>query len=159
MELHLGPGDPPAEVTLDEFWELVRAGKVPPTALYRDPWTEGRWDTVNNLRSCHRKSPVKYPPGPRLAAKLAAEEERKREGERIADYERGSLIEDACGVPRLEEVAGEPGAPGAARLLILPSFEPERIVTLAFGRESIRIEAVTPGVSIWQSRVNSVYSV
>src|SRR5688572_19773467 len=126
MEFRQSFEDPAVELTLDEFWELVRAGKVPPTALYRDPWTEGRWDTVDNLRSFHRKSPVKHPPGLRLAERLAREEAAKqlakREKEHWEDcvrvYRDGGLVEEVCSVPRVEAVANEPGVQGGARLFI-----------------------------------------
>ncbi len=150
MEFRPTPADPPVEIEIDDFCELVRRGQVQPTALYRTKWTNGEWRTVDNFRPFHRNSPIRYPPGEHLRVILERDQREAAYGRQFAEffdaYEHGTLIEDVYGLAPLADVAA---ATGAARLFIKPSFKPETVVTVVFQASALTVETVEGHGSIW----------
>ena len=151
MEFRPTPSAPPVEITLDHFCDLVRAGKVRPDALYREPWTLGQWLTVDNLRLFHKHSPVQHPPGPKLIEARESERRGAEMFQRYTDYRTGTLVEDRYQVRPLADAAREPGVVGVSRLMIFPAFEPERIVTALFHADGVAVEAVAGSSQLWRS--------
>jgi hypothetical protein len=161
MKIRLRPEDPEQELTRGDFKRLVREGRVSPSSLVQDPeLTRGEWWAADDLRAFHRYSPTVHPPGPHLAATWTPQEAfydrsvwLSWEGAKAAeDYEHGTLIEDRYGLPPLETVAGEPGVTGVSRFMILPSFRPERVITLVFRAPDVSLEAVMSATSsVWAS--------
>jgi|GEM_PF-3691954 len=114
------------------------------------------WRTVDNFRPFHQASLVEHPVGDVLQEKLRIEEEEKRGRSQFLEWYRaykfGSLIEDSYGLAPIAEVAAS--AIGAARLIVFPSFSPERFITLSFHQDGVTLEAVCGRTSLWDSRGN-----
>ncbi len=128
---------------------MVRAGTVEPTALYREPWTQGEWRAVTDLPLFHRLSPTPHALGPRLL---------KRQRERDAFqlhwmlYHQSSFLERQLWLTPLGQFARESDAQVASRLFILPSFFPESIVSIAFQGDRLIVSGVDAPSSLWGSR-------
>lgn len=151
MEFRPTPTSRPVQIPFGAFCDMVRAGKVPPTALYREPWTLGEWRTVDNLRPFHRLSPVAHPPGPRLIEAEAADRESDQVRARLETYRTGTFVEDQFGLRPLADVAAGPGVVGAARLMVFTAFDVERVVTVAFDPAGVAVEAVAGRTPRWHS--------
>lgn len=153
MEFRHTWSDPPREMSVSQFSKLVRAGGVPPTALYRATWTNGEWHTVDNLLPFHKNSSVKYPRGEILREEIRNEERKKQQeaevGEKVHRYIHGSMIEDSYGLPPLRSLAA--ASFGAARFFVLPSFLPERIFTVVFNENGLTLSAVCGKTWLWES--------
>lgn len=131
---------------------MTKKGIVVPTSLVLDSeLTGGEWRTADNLRAFHRYSPQSYPEGPYLAGQRdkfrPTEEQLRRSRVGLDAYEKGELIETCYGFVPFERLG-----PRVSRFMILPSFHPERIITLAFGPEGLLVEAaMNTQTSVWYS--------
>jgi hypothetical protein len=155
MEFRHTETDPPVEMSVYDFCKMVSEGKIKPTALYRTLWTSGEWRTVDNLLPFHRSSPVKYPMGKKLVEEIVNEQRRKQRFAEISNrdhqYMYGTLIEDSYRLPSLDCLPVGGQLLGAARFIVLPSFVPERVFTVAFREADIVIDAVCGKSSLWGS--------
>jgi len=155
MEYRLNEAEPVAEMTVTQFCELVRSGKVPPTAFFRTPHSNGVWRTVDNFRPFHQASLVDHPVGDVLQEKLRIEAEEKRHRAQWDDwyhaYAFGSLIEDSYGLAAIKDIAAASSSIGAARLIVCPSFSPERFITLSFHPDGVTLDALCGRTSLWDT--------
>lgn len=157
MKLRKSPSSPVQEVSLTEFKLLVKNGEVEPTALVWDEnLTDATWRTADELGAFHRASPRAYPPGPIRAKRLARfkppPEIIKTAQEACARYRSGITIEECYGLDRLDEsgLVGEISL--ISRLFILPALRVESVVTLAFGKKTVLLQASQgTGDTVWSS--------
>jgi hypothetical protein len=156
MEIRNDPSEQPLEISTDEFKQMVGEGKIGPKTLVRGKFsTDGVWRTADNVRLFHRCSPTRYPFGEHLLAEEQKDELRQAELDKLAAiraaYMHGDLIEEIYNVRKMLDLTSEPGVIGAARLIVCPSFHPERIVTVVFAAAEVRIEAIKGSRSLWFS--------
>jgi hypothetical protein len=152
VKLKVLPNGAEQDVTLPAFKLLTKKGIVVPTSLVSDPeLTAGEWRTADNLRAFRRYSPQSYPEGPYLAGQRdkfrPTEEQVRRSRVGLDAYEKGDLIERCYDLVPFDRLG-----PRASRFMILPSFHPERVITLSFGPEGLHVEAaMNTRTSIWYS--------
>ncbi|MBI2920217.1 MAG: hypothetical protein HYY18_03925 [Planctomycetes bacterium] len=154
--IKLKSGRPPEKLLLEDFEALVRRGRVPPdTPVSHPALTRGEWWTAADLEPFHRASPNQFPPGAHLAAirleKVAEQEVIRAFHRETVRYSKGRLIEERLGLESTSAIALHAGVKIAARLQILESFEPERVLTLIWDSESPRICLTRSQDSIWDS--------
>jgi hypothetical protein len=143
MEFRFREGDPPLELTDDQFFDLVAQGKVGPTSQFREPWTGGLWWTVDNLPQFLRASAVRFPPGERIYEVQQIQQrlaESHARAEAIVAMAYQQAVARVYRLEPLEVLAQGSGVAGAARLLVDDTFAPECFVTVVFGSSAVQIE-------------------
>lgn len=156
MQLRDSENAKPSEITYEHFKTLIARGDIHPHTLVSDNiLTDDEWRTADNLRIFQKLSPTKHPPGDHLKKRIAFEQARDAHLRCAWDLQReymeGSLIEERYGLARLTEVLGANEVHGAARLIFMPSFFPEQIVTVIFGKTGLNLECVRGSKSLWSS--------
>jgi hypothetical protein len=166
MEYRATATDPPRTMAWDEFETMVGRGEVAPTALVRARVITGEdWWTADNLSLFHRVSPVKYPFGQYLVAELERKRQRQEQAARetaffapyYRAYEDGSLIEDFYDLTPLATLVAGPAVMGASRLIVMPSFAPERVVTCVLTPSGVRVDAVTAMTTVLGSILSPLF--
>jgi hypothetical protein len=136
--------------------DQIARGDVGPKSLVCDRvLTHGEWWTLDNLNFFHKTTPIRHPAGPLLQQRQnlcrEREEKEKRSWQLQSAYIHGNLIEESFHLSPLAELIKGKNVPGATRLFVLRSFEPERIFTFIFAKDCIHIEAVQGQTSLWYS--------
>jgi len=110
---------------------------------------------VDNFRPFHQASLVDHPVGDVLEEKIRIEAEEKRHRAQWCEwyhaYAFGSLIEDSYGLAAIKDIAAASSLVGAARLIVCPSFSPERFITLSFHQDGVTLDAVCGRTSLWDT--------
>jgi hypothetical protein len=167
MELRLTFEAEPMTLSIEEFKELIRAGKVGSKSLYREFWTNGDWRAVDTLPLFQRMAAPDYSYEAELQQerKFFAQREKEKEMDalvsplvesRHSEYQTGELIERCYGLSALFEAASEPDTVGVARFLVLPSFKPELVVTFHFKTSFLHVEARVSDTSVSHLLSNAV---
>lgn len=154
IRIKCDPGDAPIEVSAVELEDLIKSGRVQASSLLHDKiLTDGEWRTADNLYLFHRASPKTHPYGPYLLAQEARQERQRsqREDAQVAyeAYRMGTLIEDSFGLDPIDRLLGRAQAMAATRLIVLPSFCPERIVTITFSQQGIEVLLSESPTAVW----------
>jgi len=66
-------------------------------------------------------------------------------------YSSGVLVEERFLLSDIAELAAEDGITAVSRLIILPSFQPEAIVTVSFGSIGLKVESVKAESSLFDA--------
>ena len=167
MDLKLTLEAAPMTLSIDEFKELIRAGKVGPNSLYREFWTNGDWRTVDTLPLFRRMAAPDYSYEAELQQEREFFAQREKEEEiaalvsplvesRHSEYQTGELIERCYGLSPLSEAASEPDTIGVARFLVLTSFKPELVVTFHFKTSFLHVEGRVGDTSVSDLLSNAV---
>ena len=133
-----------------QFHDRIARGEIKPDAQFM--FGDGSWRTVDNLPAFHRLSRRDYPPGvilrEQLHASFVSECMSKASTRYINEYFSGNLIVDRFQLRPLAELTDRNGAKAAARLIYIPAFTPERVVSVIFENAHIVVESVTSPVKI-----------
>jgi hypothetical protein len=155
IRVRVTPDAPPIEVaTAVDLESLVKRGVVTSGSLVLERiLTDGRWITADNLRLFHAASPRACPKGPELLEQERREDRRQAQREaasRAFDaYRNGDMIENSFGLERLGQLRTAGGFVAATRLIIKPSFEPERIVSLFIAPSFVDVVMSESPSSVW----------
>ena len=150
----------PIEISIDEFDELVKKGKLTPKSLVKNKFiAKGKWVSIANMKRFHRKSPIEYPLGPYLIQEGEQEREiearrKKREAELSKleeDYKSGIMIEQYLELIPVKNLCLHYKVPTASRLTVMPAFHPELVITLLFGIDSISTNIIKGKTAIWNA--------
>ncbi len=146
----------PVEITTDEFDEMVKEGKLTPSALIKNRFiAKEKWVSIDNMERFHRKSPIEYPPGPYLIQSRKIKNRRKKQKDKfsilLANYASGKLIEQCFELIPVKNLCSHFKVPTASRLTVMPAFRPELVITLLFGLDSISIDIIRGPTSVWST--------
>ena len=162
MRLQLTTDTEPVEIELEELKAQIAAGRVPPKALIQcRVLTNDEWWPMEDLNIFHKYCPVEHPRGPRLVARLErerarAEKEKEKQDQMFKEMlalegaiTEGTLMHDSYELADLSQIVTAPGVSGATRLIVLPSFAGEVVLTFVCVGSSVEIEIAERELSTW----------
>lgn len=157
MFVRLTEKSEPIDLTSDEFINQVKAGKITIRSLIKNEFiADGQWVTADNYNPFHKASPISYPVGPhfpelKLKVKRTERElkELKEQEDTLRKWYEKKIEEYLELTPTKTLFDTSSDVSVISRLTIMPSFDPEIVITLLFGSKFINVEVINGNTSIW----------